>query len=56
MPGRVPGIHVFLWLKVVDSRDKPGHDGPIFLTATTEIILPAALDKIPIKSQLPSAR
>src|SRR6266540_4304391 len=29
MPGLVPGIHVFLRLcssKVVDGRDKPGHD------------------------------
>jgi hypothetical protein len=26
MPGLVPGIHVLLWLKVVDGRDKPGHD------------------------------
>jgi hypothetical protein len=27
MPGRVPGIHVFLsLLKDVDGRDKPGHD------------------------------
>ncbi|MFK4490892.1 hypothetical protein ABIA45_005970 [Bradyrhizobium sp. USDA 336] len=27
MPGLVPGIHVF-WCseKVVDGRDKPGHD------------------------------
>jgi hypothetical protein len=22
----LPGIHVFLWLKVVDGRNKPGHD------------------------------
>jgi hypothetical protein len=28
MPGRVPGIHVFLDRKEgVDGRDKPGHDG-----------------------------
>jgi hypothetical protein len=27
MPGLVPGIHVFrAESKVVDSRDKPGHD------------------------------
>ena len=28
MPGLVPGIHVFLCCgnKVVDGRDKPGHD------------------------------
>src|SRR5580704_12433462 len=26
MPGLVPGIHVFLWGKDVDGRDKPGHD------------------------------
>ncbi|MEA2943089.1 MAG: hypothetical protein QOD09_3618 [Bradyrhizobium sp.] len=28
MPGRVPGIHVFLesCSKDVDGRDKPGHD------------------------------
>jgi hypothetical protein len=27
MPGLVPGIHVFcLNSKVVDGRDKPGHD------------------------------
>jgi len=28
MPGLVPGIHVFLWLRKqdVDGRDKPGHD------------------------------
>jgi 2-oxoglutarate dehydrogenase E2 component (dihydrolipoamide succinyltransferase) len=26
MPGLVPGIHVFLLKKVVDGRDKPGHD------------------------------
>jgi hypothetical protein len=29
MPGLVPGIHVFAaWqrLKIVDGRDKPGHD------------------------------
>jgi hypothetical protein len=24
----VPGTHVFLWLKVVDGRDNPGHDDP----------------------------
>jgi hypothetical protein len=29
MPGLVPGIHVSLLVieKVVDGRDKPGHDG-----------------------------
>jgi len=28
MPGLVPGIHVLLtFKKVVDGRDKPGHDG-----------------------------
>jgi hypothetical protein len=28
MPGLVPGIHVFIdQKKVVDGRDKPGHDG-----------------------------
>ena len=28
MPGLVPGIHVFgAAAKVVDGRDKPGHDG-----------------------------
>ena len=27
MPGLVPGIHVFLAArKIVDGRDKPGHD------------------------------
>jgi hypothetical protein len=31
MPGLVPGIHVFLWVrkKDVDGRDKPGHDGSV---------------------------
>jgi hypothetical protein len=27
MPGRVPGIHVFVFCQDVDGRDKPGHDG-----------------------------
>jgi hypothetical protein len=27
MPGLVPGIHVFVAIKGVDGRDKPGHDG-----------------------------
>ncbi len=27
MPGRVPGIHDFGAVKVVDPRDKPGGDG-----------------------------
>jgi hypothetical protein len=28
MPGRVPGIHDFLFcFQDVDGRDKPGHDG-----------------------------
>ena len=27
MPGRVPGIHVFLLIQDVDGRDEPGHDG-----------------------------
>jgi len=27
MPGLVPGIHVLAVKKVVDGRDKPGHDG-----------------------------
>lgn len=28
MPGLVPGIHVLISaLKIVDGRDKPGHDG-----------------------------
>jgi len=29
MPGHVPGIHAFLscYIKDVDGRDKPGHDG-----------------------------
>jgi hypothetical protein len=26
MPGFMPGIHVFARKKVVDGRDKPGHD------------------------------
>ena len=26
MPGPVPGIRVFLWLKIVDGRDQPRHD------------------------------
>jgi hypothetical protein len=32
MPGLVPGIHVFKLSdqKVVDGRDKPGHDGSVF--------------------------
>jgi hypothetical protein len=32
MPALVAGIHVFLpaW-QVVDGRDKPGHDGVVFL-------------------------
>jgi hypothetical protein len=34
MPGLVPGIHVLLpsRLKVVDGRDKPGHDEAVFAT------------------------
>ena len=34
MPGLVPGIHVFLLAfpkQDVDGRDKPGHDGSIWL-------------------------
>ncbi len=29
MPGLVPGVHDLRWWnkKVVDGRDKPGHDG-----------------------------
>jgi 2-oxoglutarate ferredoxin oxidoreductase subunit beta len=28
MPGVMPGIHAFLFLKQdLDGRDKPGHDG-----------------------------
>jgi hypothetical protein len=27
MPGRVPGIHVFVFWQDVDGRDKPGHGG-----------------------------
>jgi hypothetical protein len=28
MPGLVPGIHVFTeFIKYMDGRDKPGHDG-----------------------------
>jgi len=30
VPGLVPGIHVFLFCKDVDGRDKPGHDGEYF--------------------------
>jgi hypothetical protein len=26
MPSLVPGIHVFAEMKIVDGRDKPGHD------------------------------
>jgi len=26
MPGLVPGIHVLAKKKIVDGRDKPGHD------------------------------
>jgi hypothetical protein len=26
MAGLIPAIHVFLWGKDVDARDKPGHD------------------------------
>jgi hypothetical protein len=26
MPGLVPGIHVFAEMKIVDGRNKPGHD------------------------------
>jgi len=26
MPGLVPGIHVLVKKKIVDGRDKPGHD------------------------------
>jgi hypothetical protein len=26
MPGLDPGIHVFAARKIVDGRDKPGHD------------------------------
>ena len=33
MPGLVPGIHVFgvIGKKVVDGRDKPGHDGELYV-------------------------
>jgi hypothetical protein len=34
MPGLVPGIHVLAALKKdVDGRDKPGHDGELFLSS-----------------------
>jgi hypothetical protein len=36
MPGLGPGIHVFSWSKIkdVDGRDKPGHDGVDFDSAS----------------------
>jgi hypothetical protein len=36
MPGLVPGIHVFAAAKVVDGRDKPGHDEFLILLAVLE--------------------
>jgi hypothetical protein len=44
MPGLVPGIHVFktLMRKIVDGRDKPGHDAQNVarLLATTSDTFP----------------
>ncbi len=45
MPGPVPGIHVLATRKkVVDGRDKPGHDGEndsLYCRATTRAAKPA---------------
>jgi hypothetical protein len=37
MAGLVPAIHVFLWIKDVDARDKPGHD--VFVVAVYRIAI-----------------
>jgi hypothetical protein len=45
MPGLVLGVHVFLkssWLKDVDGRDKPGHDGMNHTCCADEAIAAAA--------------
>ena len=36
MPGFMPGIHVFDHIKIVDGRDKPGHDYHLGLTIDTQ--------------------
>src|SRR4051812_12156559 len=45
MPGLVPGIHVFrVTAKLVDGRDKPGHDDAVARNARS--LLPLALDLV----------
>ena len=40
MPGLVPGIHVFLFVKAdVDGRDKPGHDGECGMAVSYSALL-----------------
>ena len=36
MPGFMPGIHVLDHIKIVDGRDKPGHDYHLGLTIDTQ--------------------